>query len=156
MASGGEEYKNIEKLFTFPSMYFAFIFFICAFVLLEVAITMCGRAMKVRKLAKIEEKERQLAVIAASAKDIVTLKLTEYKHTGYAFSGAAGQDHLITGSLIEDAKNTVEEKLKNVLGGLGLTNIGIQSGDSPSLQVPPQAASSSGAQQFLPPTSNQA
>ena len=76
--------------------------------------------------------------------------------TGYAFSGAAGQDRLITGSLIEDAKNTVEDKLKNVLGGLGLTNLGIQSGDSPSLQVPPQAASSSGAQQFLPPTSNQA
>ena len=60
-------------------MYFAFIFFICAFILLEVALTMSGRAMKVRRLAKIEEKERQLKAIAASAKDIVSLKLTEYK-----------------------------------------------------------------------------
>lgn len=52
----GEFYKNISKLFTFPSMYFAFIGFVFSFILMEYGLAWSRRALKARTLARIERK----------------------------------------------------------------------------------------------------
>ena len=54
MAEEGESYKNLSKLFTFPSMYFAFFGFVFSFIMLESGLAWSRRYLKARDLAKIE------------------------------------------------------------------------------------------------------
>ena len=54
MAEEGESYKNLSKLFTFPSMYFAFLGFVFSFIMLETGLAWSRRYLKARALAKIE------------------------------------------------------------------------------------------------------
>ena len=79
MSEEGESYQNLAKLFTFPSMYFAFVGFIFTFILLETGLSWLRRANKARDLAKIEkqiqvEKEEEM-----KQEGLVTIKQSEYK-----------------------------------------------------------------------------
>ena len=56
MLTDGESYKNLSKLFTFPSLYFAFFGFVFSFILLEYGVTWSRRASKAKALARIEQK----------------------------------------------------------------------------------------------------
>jgi len=65
-SSANEEYKNISKLFTFSTMYFAFFIFLFSFILFEFGIKWTRRASKERALIKHEKEEKRKRDLEAS------------------------------------------------------------------------------------------
>ena len=153
MAEEGESYKNLSKLFTFPSMYFAFVGFVFSFLLMETGLAWFRRLLKERALAKIEKQ-----IFEAKEKEkesgLVTMKQSEYKRkylkfinhssitclfifigldTGYAFAGEKGNDALVLDALAANAQNAVADKITAMMAQINInyTASQVKTGSAP-------------------------
>lgn len=115
-------------LSTFPSVYFAFAFFITTFGLIDTGIDYLRRWLKIRRLQAELVAEKAREAKEKSQPNLIERRVTMYNHTGFAFAQEAGQDKLITDDTIARmAHEKVMEELGRHTSNVGLDMTGLLS-----------------------------